>query len=291
MRRINWKTIAQIFVVLGCALTLKLYYSSNSVNELRWILAPTTALVQLISGDTFAFESHAGYINSDRSFVIAASCAGVNFLITAFLMVSLRRIWRNWRWSAHLGEDQSGDRSPHSNLSWRFIPAAAVFAYLATIITNTVRISTALWLHGMPVQLGGLSRNQLHRLEGILIYFGFLLILFVVTEKISSENTLEETTIEQHPSSKSGLLRRSLFPLLIYYAATLGIPLAHAAYRGGIAADFWEHSLFVLLTPLVFMFLMALVELSKNRYRTVSGRLVSLTSRRKPLQSRIQSQL
>lgn len=47
------------------------------------------------------------------------------------------------------------------------------------------------------------------------------------------------------------LLRRSLLSLLIYYATTLGVPLANGAYRAGTAsADFWEHSLFVFTNSL-----------------------------------------
>ena len=79
---------------------------------------------------------------------------------------------------------------------------------------------------------------QLHRVEGIFVYFGFLLLLFVVSEKMSAGKT-------------SGLLRQSFFPLLVYYATVLGIPLANGGYRQG--ADFWEHSVLVLLIPLLLI--------------------------------------
>ncbi|HKP45072.1 MAG TPA: exosortase K, partial [Pyrinomonadaceae bacterium] len=88
------RNIAQLMIILLCALALKQFYSTANVNELRWILAPTTFLVQFISGTRFQFEYYAGYISSDHSFIIAASCAGVNFLLTAFLMLSLGRRWR-----------------------------------------------------------------------------------------------------------------------------------------------------------------------------------------------------
>src|SRR5215217_267609 len=86
---------AQLAVVLLCALALKFYYSTATPDELRWILAPTTVLVGLLSGKSFEFESYAGYMSNDHTFVIAAPCAGVNFLITAFLMLGLRRWWRD----------------------------------------------------------------------------------------------------------------------------------------------------------------------------------------------------
>src|SRR5688500_16207168 len=105
-QRMKWS--AQLFVVLLCALGLKYFYSTASPDELRWILAPTTRLVELLSGRSFEFESHAGYMSSDNRFLIAASCAGVNFLLTSFLMLSLRKLWR--------------DRS--QSTSWRLIPMA-----------------------------------------------------------------------------------------------------------------------------------------------------------------------
>lgn len=222
------KRNAQLVVVLLCAVAAKLYYSTTSVNQLRWILAPTTALVELVSGSRFEFESHAGYVSGDRSFVIAASCAGVNFLITSFLMLSLGKLWR--------------DRARDTR--WSFIPCAALSAYLATVVANAIRISTALSLRRMPLDEGWLNRDQLHRLEGIFIYFGFLLLLFTVSESRCSEST-------SSPGYASGLSRLLVWPLLFYYATTLGVPLAHGAYLRG--ADFREHAFFVLLTPLALI--------------------------------------
>ena len=220
---------AQSVVVVLCAAAVKLYYSAAGVDELRWILAPTAAAVELVSGSRFEFERHAGYISGDRSFVIAASCAGVNFLISAFLMLSLRRLW--------------GGR-PNEGAAWRFIPWAALCAYGATLVANTVRISTALRLRGASPELGWLSPNHVHRLEGIVIYFGFLLLLFVVSEKVSPGRG-------SGAGNARGPFRRACCPLLCYYATTLGVPLANGAYRRG--ADFWVHALFVLLTPLLLI--------------------------------------
>src|ERR1043165_6775548 len=94
MNRSKMIWVAQLALVRLCALGLKSYYATATPDELRWILAPTTWLVSLMSGRSFEFESFTGYMSSDRRFVIAVSCAGVNFLITAFLMLGLRWLWR-----------------------------------------------------------------------------------------------------------------------------------------------------------------------------------------------------
>jgi exosortase K len=120
--------------------------------------------------------------------VIAASCAGVNFLITAFLMLSLGHLWRN--------------RS--QSLSWKFVPFAALIAYLVTLLANTVRITTALQLRSMRVESGLLSPGQLHRFEGIFIYFGFLLLLYVISDFLSSgDSGLERKRLAVTPGAPS----------------------------------------------------------------------------------------
>ena len=235
--KVTSKRNAQLAVVVLCAAVVKLHNATAGVNQLRWILAPTTAVVELVSGSRFEFESYAGYTNGDRSFVIAASCSGVNFLITSFLMLSLRRLW--------------GDRARET--TWRFIPCAALCAYLVTLVANAVRISTALRTRGTPLWMDWLSRDQLHRFEGIFVYFGFLLLLFMVGERMCSAHA-------SGSEGTSGLFRRPLYPLLVYYATTLVIPLANGAYRQG--ADFWEHSLFVLLTPLLLILPLATFRIS-----------------------------
>jgi exosortase K len=217
-RKLIWS--AQVLVVVLCALGLKFYYSTATPNQLRWILAPTTALVELLSGQSFTFESYTGYMSSDHRFVIAVSCAGVNFLLTAFLMLGLRRLWR--------------DRFQH--VSWSFLPVTAVVAYVTTLLANTVRICIALEIQRHSFQVDGLSANQLHRLEGIVVYFGFLLLLFVLTER---------------RVKRSSSARVLVFPLIIYYVTTLGIPVLNGSYKQGI--PFLEHSFFVLILPLILV--------------------------------------
>ena len=206
---------AQLAVVLLCALALKFYYSTATPDELLWILAPTTAMVELLSGRSFAFESYTGYMSSDHRFVIAVPCAGVNFLLTAFLMLSLRRLWR---------ERLQG-------VSWRFLPITIATAYVATLIANTIRICVALEIQRRSIEVSWLSDNQLHRLEGIVVYFGFLLVLFMLTERFDSGR------------------RWLFFPLVIYYGTTLGIPLLNGSFRQGM--PFWEHFVFVLVLPVI----------------------------------------
>ncbi len=262
-----YRGYVQLLVILLCAFALKLFYSTASANQLRWILAPTTKLVELVTGTDFTFESHAGYMSSDHTFLIAASCAGVNFLMTSFLMLSLRQLWQ--------------DRL--QKLPWRFIPVAALVAYLATLVANTFRILVALQLRSPEFSSSTsntlLTPAQLHRFEGIFVYFGFLLLLFLVSEKVicrtgrdshrlkaGQSGSMSDNEQSRPSRNLSSLLRHSLFPLFIYYATTLALPLANAAYRTGNAAnDFWEHLAFVLATPLLLIVPLAAFRLLRSQ--------------------------
>src|SRR4029077_21279921 len=139
-----------------------------SADELRWILAPTTFLVELVTGKQFAFESRAGYMSSDHTFLIAASCAGVNFLLTAFLMLSLSRVWKG------------------RTRSWLFIPASLIAAYATALLANALRIVIALKLQGSSISSSWLDGGEIHRVEGIVVYFGFLLMLYLLSEKLGT---------------------------------------------------------------------------------------------------------
>ena len=234
--RLNY--IAQLVAVLGGVLSMKFYYSAASVNQLRWILAPTTVLVEFVTGRYFTFESHAGYMSSDHKFLIAASCAGVNFLITAFLMLTLRQLWR----------DRLKQKQQAWWRQWAFLPFAAGVAYATTLIANTARISIALQIQRSSFKVSWLDAEQLHRLEGIVVYFGFLLLLFVLGERTRSAWARKVGRV----TGRLSLLRASFFPLLIYYAMTLGLPLVNGAYG---QRSFWEHAVFVVLAPVAIVLL------------------------------------
>jgi exosortase K len=246
--KLSRKQCAQLVVVVLCAGLVKFYYSTASVNELRWILAPTKVLVEFVTGKSFAFEAYTGYMSSDHTFVIAASCAGVNFLITAFLMLSLRKIWR--------------ERAKES--SWSFIANTAAIAYLVTLIANTARISLAVVLLKRPLDIG-LNPDQLHRFEGVFVYFAVLLLLFLITERLSDRVGGKPRLSYEGLPKRFRLFRRSLFPVLVYYAVTLGVPIANGAYKQG--SNFTEHAVFVLVVPLLLLLPVMMFSLLKRAQR------------------------
>jgi exosortase K len=233
--RLETRKVAQGAAVATAAVALKAFYSTASANDLRWVLAPTACLAGFVSGETFTFEGYAGYMSSDGSFLIAAPCAGLNFLIAAFLMLSVLWLWREGR------------------IYWTFLPSAFALAYVTTIVANTVRIAAALELHRMVQPMIWVNPEELHRIEGILVYFGFLLVLYVIADSF----------LRDEPRTGGRMVAWSLLPLGIYWATTLGIPLINGAHEKH--ARFLEHAAFVIVTPTLLMLPLLIAWLVKRR--------------------------
>jgi exosortase K len=150
--------VALVGLALLLAFGLKAFYSRAGAAELGFILAPSCWIAAHVGGLDLVAEDGAGFVSHAHRMVVGPACAGVNFLIIAFLAVYLSR-------------RMAGVRD-----GMRGLVIAAVVAYAATILTNGLRIILAAHLF----QLGGmgwLTPERLHRLAGVVIYGVSLVIL------------------------------------------------------------------------------------------------------------------
>ncbi len=162
--------LALLCLTLVGAFLVKRHYSDAPVDELGYVLRPTAALVELVTGTTFTHEAREGYLSRATHFVIAKPCAGVNFWIVAacasvFAFVPTRRtaIGQLLLWAGCVGG-----------------------AFVATLVTNTVRIAIAIELHTQVGAIGPLSPDRVHQLEGMLVYTLSLCLLFLAARRLLS---------------------------------------------------------------------------------------------------------
>jgi len=149
------------------AWALKRHYADARADDLWWILAPTAQLAGVITGTPFEMQPGEGYLSRERLFLIEKSCAGVNFIIAAFSMLMVARFHRV--------------ASPLS--AARLLAASLVVACVVTVVVNAVRIAIAMWLAEHPVARSTLSAADVHRIEGIVVYFGGLVLLYELTQR------------------------------------------------------------------------------------------------------------
>jgi len=209
--------IATVILALACAYVFKHFYSTAGAEDLRWILLPTTVLVEMLTGKVFEFESRAGYMESDHHFLIGNSCSGGNFFLTAFLLLSI--VWM---------------QKP----VWINLPFSLLAAYISTVVSNAVRISLSMSLQTRAIEFGWFDAARIHRIEGILVYFGSLLLLYEIA--LCSGRF---RTGRPHHFVK--------IPLITYYAVALGIPFANGAFHQG--SRFWEHAVFTISLPMLIV--------------------------------------
>jgi len=192
-------------IAIGIVIAGKHDVRTADADQLDWLLAPTAHLVSVATGTCFVRESGVGWIDRAVAFEIAPVCAGFQFLLAGWLAVAIG-------WLAHM--------TTWSRMAIRLFLAAAL-AYAATVVINTLRISIAVWMHVTHV-----SSSELHRLEGILVYFSGLCALYGLA------------------TAKRGAHRLGLVavPLAIYLVITIAFPILNGAAR---RPDFAHHSMII----------------------------------------------
>jgi exosortase K len=152
------RTAAVVAVTAACAYALKRYYSAAGAEELRWILGPTAALVSAVTGERFLWEAGYGYFSKAYAFVIAPSCAGVNFLIVSACSAILAFCGSRRSWAGAV----------------LLIGGGFAAAYGWTVLANASRILVSLAVPGSA---------HAHRVTGIAVFLAFLFAQQVFLER------------------------------------------------------------------------------------------------------------
>ncbi len=218
VRRLPWISWGSCFAV---AYALKAGYSRASAEDLGWILAPTARLVGALRGE-WLVAGLAGWSPPDGFYVIAPACAGVNFLILAFVV-------------SVLGFSHTF-RTPRGRMLFGL--GALGGAWAITLGVNAVRILGAIELYRVEPPAGW-TREELHRLLGVVVYLGALSGLFAALDRL----TAKRQATSQTPAAMLLLVPGA------YLGMTLGVPLLTGAFReqGG---RFARHAIMVSLAAL-----------------------------------------
>ncbi len=215
---------------------LKSHYSSAPVDSLSWILAPTAKVVSLVNSTPFVEQFGEGYVNLNSRVIIAKSCAGINFMIILFMMITLPVLGNLKAKRAQIG----------------YLISALLMAYLLTILVNTIRITISMELFQLNIYNETITKALVHKIAGIGIYFSALLMIY----------PLIMNGIDRIILHKKHLHRSSLAPFLCYLAVTLLVPLLNRS--GSLEWAFISHQLYVILVPL---FLIGCIKLTRKFIR------------------------
>ena len=243
--------ITALFIALG----LKYHYSRAGSGDLVWVLGPTAGLVEYISGIQFDSEANTGFVSREYRIIIAPSCAGINFLIVVFCMAVFSGI--------HV------IKHPGSKLLW--LAASLVCAYILAIAVNTLRIIASIYSYGADIYVGWITPARVHRLEGIVIYFFFLCLFYMIiiktVHRIRQAAGGKKITAARFCSGQTNYSRwacTGLIPLFWYGLITLGVPLLSGAFQVN-GSRFKEHSWTVICASVAVLAVIFLIQLLHRR--------------------------
>ena len=154
-------------VAMLVAWGMKRHYADARADDLWWVLSPTARLVEVMTGATFTPVPGEGYFSRERLFLIEKSCAGMNFMIAAFGMLVFALLPR-------AGAGVSGAC---------VLGVSLLAGYSAAVAVNASRIAIAMWLAAHPVAPHTFSAADVHRVEGIAVYFGGLLLVYELVQR------------------------------------------------------------------------------------------------------------
>ena len=166
-------------VAVLVAWALKRHYAGARADDLWWILAPTAELVGIITRVPFTWQPGEGYFSREQLFLIEKSCAGINFMIAAFAMLVFTVFHRV----------SGGLMAVH------VLGVSVLASYTAAVSANAVRIAFAMWLTPRFVALTAVSPADIHRIEGIAVYFGGLMLLYDVAQRLDHHASIVGSSV------------------------------------------------------------------------------------------------
>ncbi len=209
LHKLNVNRIIMISMSLTIALGLKYHYSHSRAEDLDWMLAPASYLVQKISGMEFDKVDGTGYADKKTGITIAPSCSGINFMIIVFCL------------SAYMALKSV----PNISSVFMRILFSIIVSYVYTLMVNTFRI--LLSIHSFKTGLFRIwfSWKTIHLLEGVVIYFAFLLIYYSLLKRLMGGES------GKHPSGVFRQIREYFPPMIFYYSVILAVPVIN---HGGL---------------------------------------------------------
>ncbi len=194
-------------VTLLMAFAFKAAYSAAATEQLQWLLWPLVELLNTTGLFHFVPAAGGEWLDAGRGLIVVKACAGGNFLLASWLGWLWR--WRTQRWGP--------------TLALRAFAAA----WLSTLLANAVRI--VLIAHGQDdlARFLGLSESDSHRLIGISVFFGALLMQFWRTGTVLAAPAIYLGVTLLVPLLNAWLFGRS------------GIDITHALWSMGVPLVAW----------------------------------------------------
>jgi exosortase K len=267
--RAKHRDAALVVAALGIALAVKSHFSRATADELSWILAPTAWLSSALLQRDFVRIPDAGYLSEELSILVTPACAGVNFLVIGFAVLTIGFGRRFGSFAAKVG----------------WLAASAALAFAVAVAVNAVRITLSVHFAELAMHGLGLSFHEAHRLLGVATYLGALMALVIACEVAFGRFVPRaDAAADARRRRKTPVARTLVLALAAYVGVTLLVPLVRGAAR---SPEYWDHAatvggaaaLVAVVTSVIFAFVTRIQTPLRSRgFRAPSSMTPSFSS-------------
>lgn len=169
----NQHNLSYYLGILLLFLLLKYLYTLSANDHLLFLLTPTNTGVEIVTGSTATYLSTTGFVYHRLPIIIDKSCAGVNFWLLSFTLLTLSTI--------HF----------YKSHSHKFLACITLLfiSYAATLFVNISRILVAILSLKYKNLHTSLSQEWMHEAQGAFIYLLFLTVLYLSIQYLTAKLT------------------------------------------------------------------------------------------------------
>jgi len=164
----NNYNILYYLIAIGIFILLKFGFTFAESDNLIFLLKPTNKFIELLTGSNSIYISDKGYFHNQLNIYIDKSCAGFNFWVLSFLMLTffgLKNLDNNFK-------------------KMLTIPMALIGAYFFTVFANTSRIFASIVIQNQTNSYFESQQHLIHESIGIITYLSFLIFMYFLANKI-----------------------------------------------------------------------------------------------------------
>ncbi|HEX7755398.1 MAG TPA: exosortase K [Niabella sp.] len=164
---------------------LKLFYKLSTTDDLYFLLGPVSWVIKMITGYAAMYVPGKGFFFRADRIIINKSCSGFSFMLICLTLTVLLLV----------------KYSRNEVLFLKRLVTGIGISYLFTLLVNSARILTLLWIKKTAFCTSRIAAGPLHELLGAFIY-----LLYLTTAYLISDHYLRKK-YENSPQPKMDLCR------------------------------------------------------------------------------------
>ena len=167
------KLIITVSIIILFAFFMNVLYSQLGVEYFKWLLAPTTFIVEKYIGENALWVNNVGYKIQNMPIVIEKSCSGFRYLSVMVGLTALYLLLLKVKFSEH----------------WKKLIFLPIFIFAYVIGINSFRIITSIGIEKFAFKYAWFPNHAAHELLGILYFLLGLFSIYYLVNKLIHLNT------------------------------------------------------------------------------------------------------